>query len=78
MLLLEISLFKSILALAAVPKSANDTTIGPIAVPKEFTPPARFSLCEPFSGSPSDIAKGLAAVCCSEKPKPTINNAPRI
>ena len=42
--LFAISFPRSIFALAAVPKRAKDTTIGPIAVPNEFTPPARFSL----------------------------------
>ena len=77
-LLLAISFPRSILALAAVPKRANDTTIGPIAVPNEFTPPARFNLWDPFSGSPSDIANGFAAVCWRENPRPTIKSAPRI
>ena len=43
-LLFAISFTKSILALAAVPNNANETTIGPIAVPKELTPPAKFNL----------------------------------
>ena len=77
-MLFAISLPRSIFALAAVPKRANDTTIGPIAVPNEFTPPARFSLWDPFSGSPSDIANGFAAVCCRENPRPTMKSAPSI
>ena len=51
------------LALAAVPNSAKDTTIGPMAVPKEFIPPAKFNLCEPVDSSPKEIANGFAEVC---------------
>ena len=76
--LFAISDTKSIFALAAVPNNAKETTIGPIAVPKELTPPARLSLCDPLSGSPNEIAKGFAAVCCNEKPSPTIKRAPKI
>ena len=56
----------------------KETTMGPMAVPKELTPPARFNRCAPLAGSPSPIAKGFAAVCCREKPSPTINRAPRM
>jgi hypothetical protein len=28
----------------------------------------------PFEGSPICIARGFAAICCSENPSPTINN----
>ena len=34
-----------------------------MAVPKEFTPPAKLSLFDPVEGSPRDTAKGFAAVC---------------
>ena len=74
----EISFTKSISALAAVPNNARETTIGPIAVPKELIPPAKFNLCDPVLGSPNEIAKGFAAVCCNEKPSPTIKRAPKI
>ena len=47
-----------------------------MVVPKELIPPARFNLCAPFSASPNEIANGLAAVCCNEKPSPTIKRAP--
>ena len=56
----------------AVPNKISATTIGPIAVPKEFTPPAKFNRLDPFSGSPKDIANGLAAVCCNENPSATM------
>ena len=59
----------------AEPNKTNAIKIGPIAVPKEFIPPARLSLFDPVEGSPSDTANGLAAVCWSEKPRPIINNA---
>ena len=36
---------------------------GPIVVPNEFIPPARFNLFGPVAGSPKEITKGLAAVC---------------
>ena len=49
--------------LGVEPNKMSATTIGPIVVPREFTPPARFNLCEPFSGSPKETANGLAAVC---------------
>ncbi|MBN8786605.1 MAG: hypothetical protein J0I84_05905, partial [Terrimonas sp.] len=64
----------SVWSAVALPKSANATMIGPIVVPKELTPPVRLSLCDPVEGSPSAMAKGLAEVCCYEKPKPIINN----
>ena len=32
------------------------------------------NLCDPVLASPITIAKGLAAICWSEKPRPTINN----
>ena len=48
-----------------------------MAVPKELTPPAKFSLFDPVVGSPSDTANGFAAVCCSEKPNPITNKAIR-
>ena len=58
---------------AIVPKIAKLIIKGPIVVPTLFIPPAKLSLCDPFSGSPITIAKGLAAVCCKENPSPTIN-----
>ena len=63
---------------AAVPKSAKATTIGPIVVPKELIPPPRLTLLAPVFGSPHKIAKGLAAVCCNENPRATINNPTNI
>ena len=48
-----------------------------MAVPKELTPPAKFSLFDPVEASPSDTANGFAAVCCSENPNPMMNNATR-
>ena len=59
------------------PKIISAITIGPIVVPNEFTPPARFSRCDPLLTSPNEITKGFAAVCCNEKPKPTMNSASR-
>ena len=66
------SIISSVTA-AEEPNSANATMRGPIIVPKELTPPPKFTLVEPVAGSPNEIAKGLAAVCCKEKPKATIN-----
>src|SRR5678810_1438859 len=43
-------------ALAAVPNNAKATTIGPMVVPKEFTPPPRFTRHVPVEGSPNAIA----------------------
>ena len=60
------------------PKRAKDTTIGPIVVPNEFIPPAKFNRLEAVCGSPKEAAKGCADVCCKENPKATINKAPRI
>ena len=57
------------------PKSINAITKGPIVVPNELIPPAKFNLCDPFSTLPKEIANGFAAICCKENPKPTINNA---
>ena len=56
-------LIASSLAAAVVPKSAKATTIGPIAVPKEFTPPPRLTRLVPVEGSPKAMANGCAAVC---------------
>ena len=47
----------------AEPNKTKAIKIGPMAVPKELTPPAKFSLLEPVVGSPSDTANGFAAVC---------------
>ena len=63
---------------AAVPNKANATTIGPMVVPKELIPPPRFTLLAPVFGSPNKMANGLAAVCCNEKPKATMNNPTNI
>ena len=60
--------------LTAEPNKANATTIGPIVVPKEFIPPPKLTRLAPVFGSPSKMANGLAAVCCSEKPNATINS----
>jgi hypothetical protein len=51
------AIFSSVMA-AVVPNKANATTIGPMAVPKEFTPPPRFTRFMPEEGSPKEIAKG--------------------
>ena len=64
--------------LLGVPKRKKLTMIGPNVVPKELIPPARFNRCEPVAGSPRDIAKGCAAVCCRENPSATIKNDTRI
>ena len=48
--------------------------MGPIVVPNELMPPPRLILLEPVAGSPNNIAKGFAAVCCSENPKAKIKN----
>ena len=57
------------------PKIISAITIGPIVVPKEFTPPARLRRCDPLFSSPNEITKGFAAVCCNENPRPTIKRA---
>ena len=67
-------LLKNPLALKE-PNKTNAIKIGPIAVPKEFTPPAKLSLFDPLAGSPRDTANGFAAVCCNENPKPIMNKA---
>src|SRR5579871_2651952 len=64
--------------LVGVPNKKKLTMIGPNVVPNEFTPPARFNLCEPVEGSPREIAKGCAAVCCNEKPSAIIKNETRM
>ena len=43
---------------AALPNKAKATTIGPIEVPKELIPPAKFTRLAPVEGSPKAIAKG--------------------
>ena len=43
----------------ADPNKTKAIKIGPMAVPKELTPPAKLSLLEPVEGSPSDTANGL-------------------
>ena len=60
------------------PNNASATTIGPIAVPKELIPPPKVMRWAPVSGEPSKAAKGLAAVCCSEKPNATANRPSNI
>ena len=49
--------------------------MGPITVPNELIPPAKFNLWEPFFILPRFITNGFAAVCWIEKPRPTTNNA---
>ena len=52
---------------------AKETITGPIVVPTLFIPPAKLKRIFPFEGSPICIANGFAAICCKEKPRPTIN-----
>ena len=59
---------------AEEPNKANATISGPIIVPKELIPPVKFTLVAPVAGFPNEIAKGLAAVCCNEKPNATKKN----
>ena len=49
-----------------------------MVVPKEFIPPPKFTRSAPVLGSPNNIVKGFAAVCCNEKPKATINKPTNI
>ena len=56
------------------PKMARLTMSGPMVVPKLFIPPAILNRCEPVLALPILIANGLAAVCCSENPRPMVNN----
>ena len=77
LLRLRPAIFSSVIA-AVVPNNAIATTIGPMVVPKEFTPPPRFTLVVPVAGSPRVIANGCAAVCCKENPKATINKPANI
>ena len=63
---------------AADPNKASATTIGPMDVPNELIPPARFTRLAPVLSSPSAIANGCAAVCCNEKPSATVNNPDNI
>ena len=71
-LTLEISIVDEFPVIA--PNIAKLTSNGPSVVPTLFTPPAKLNRCDPFRGSPMTIAKGFAAVCCNEKPSPTINS----
>ena len=58
---------------STLPKIATLTSSGPMVVPKLLMPPASVSRCAPVLGSPMTMASGLAAICCSEKPRPTMN-----
>ena len=53
---------------------ANETITGPMVVPTLLMPPAKLKRMFPFEGSPICIARGLAAICCKENPKPTVNS----
>ena len=59
----------------AFPNNIKLTKIGPMVVPNELILPAKFKRCEPLEGSPMFNTKGLAEVCCNEKPKAIIKNA---
>ena len=54
---------------AADPKRANEMIKGPIVVPKLLIPPPKLILLLPVLSSPKEIIKGLADVCCREKPQ---------
>ena len=56
------------------PNSIKLNKIGPIVVPNELIPPAKFNRWEPVSGLPSDMVKGFADVCCRQNPIAKINN----
>ena len=58
-----INSFNSAPEIGAEPNIKKAINSGPIVVPNEFIPPARFSLFGPVAGSPKEITKGLAAVC---------------
>ena len=64
----------SVLPVARLPKMAKLTSSGPIVVPKLLTPPAMVRRCAPVAGLPITIASGLAAICCSANPSPTMNS----
>ena len=70
---LTLSMLASVPPAATLPKIATLTSSGPMVVPKLLTPPAMVSRCAPVLGLPITIASGLAAICCSEKPSPTMN-----
>jgi len=55
-------------AVFAVPNNTTLTTMGPNKAPILLTLPAKFKRLEPVSGGPKATTKGLAAVCCNEKP----------
>ena len=61
-----------------LPNKKKLTINGPIVVPILFKLPPKFKRCEPVAGSPNNIAKGCAAVCCNEKPNATTKNAAKI
>ena len=71
--ILTLSMLASVLPATTLPKMAKLTSSGPMVVPKLLTPPAMVSRCAPVAGLPITIASGLAAICCSEKPRPTMN-----
>ena len=52
--------------------------MGPKVVPKELIPPVKFKRWAPDSLGPRATTKGLAQVCCNEKPRATIKNAESI
>ena len=60
--------FMSAVLLKTPPNNIKLNTIGPMVVPSEFIPPAKFNLWDPVSGGPSDIVKGFADVCCKQNP----------
>lgn len=62
------SIISSVTA-AEEPNSANATIRGPIIVPKELTPPPKFTLVEPVAGSPNEIAKDWQQSAAKKSPK---------
>ena len=61
---------------ADIPKIAKETNTGPMVVPTLLIPPAKLNRKLPVDGSPMLIAKGLAAICCSANPIPTVDKLP--
>ena len=69
-----LSILAVVLEEAAEPKRAKLTMSGPMVVPKLLIPPAKVNRCDPVFTGPKAIANGLATVCWSEKPNPTMNS----
>ena len=68
----------SSLMAAEVPNKAKATIKGPIVVQRLLIAPPKLIRFPPVRSSPIKIINGFADVCCSEKPKATMNNPSNI